>query len=48
MLIEPANSIFACIEEFLLVFGVEFTPKLFLIVNLILERVGVILQSYLD
>lgn len=48
MLIEPVNSILARIEEFLLVFGVEFTPELFLIGNLILECVCVVLQTYLD
>lgn len=47
MLIEPINRILARIEEFLLVFGIKFTPKLFLIGNLILECVCVVLQTYL-
>lgn len=45
VLVEPINCILACVEELLLVFGVEFTAKLFLIGDLVLERVRVVLQT---
>jgi hypothetical protein len=45
VLVEPLNRILARVEEFLLVFGVQFAAKLFLIRDLILECVRVVLQS---
>jgi len=46
--VEPLDCFFASIEEFFLVCIVEFAAKLFLVGDLVFERVCVVFKGYIS